>query len=708
MPRARPLALALALAFVLGPAGAPPAEAKAAEVAWEYVVDLTRAAEGEAEVELHIRGAEGSITTMRFDARDSEYDVSDLAGATETEDDVYELAIASPEEVVRYTVDVRRPAPGKSDEYASWLDAKGGVLKAEAFALRYEYSFYCGTRIDEGEKCPRDESPRFTTTMRFALPAGWTVEGPWAAGESEGEFALPAGETLPRGFFAVGPLKVAERTVEGRTYRFAELGGGLEDVSERELFDYLAAATPYYASVYGDAVGDIVFVVAAGDPMFKGGLAGHDSLYVHHDVDLRTLAHEYAHVWQAFNGKAVPGEATIWVNEGDAEYHGTLSLFATGDWSLAKVNDFFEDAYKARTESGAKAPLTTGVYGHDDVIAYKKGVVTMAWLDDAVKQNSDGTKSLSDVLKALNALYGPDADGKTRVDPLENEEVLATLNDVVQRDFTDLWERYVLGNEWPSLRPVVANEELALVAVEFTPEAATPGEEVVARIVAENRGLTDVARTLPVTLDGEEIGTVEFDLPSERRTGDATVAFTAPDAGEHRFKVGYLTTTFRSLEPARFAVDKISVVPTNPRAGGAASVLVYVANAGEAAAPTKVRLSLDGAPLGEKPVVVAGGTSASASWDVLFPVAGPAELAAEILHDGPAGANDTALLQVDVRVADRDLDGVPDDVDAFPDNPRVSEAGALGSVQDKVPSVGTLVVALALAGVALATRRRGR
>lgn len=695
------MARAAAVVALLLLALLPPVEARAAEVGWLYEVDVTDPASGKVTVDLHLLDADGSITSMQFDTRGGEYEVSDLTGpgVTEIEDGVFEIKVDSDDEVVRYTVDMKRPAPGKPDEYASFLDAEGGVLKAEAFALRYQYSYICGVRFDAGGSCPADESPRFSTRLRFALPAAWSVEGPWPH-DGEDAFALAKGEALPRGFFAVGPLEIASETHAGRTYRYARLGEAMDDVTEKEMFAYLKAATPYYSSVYGDVVGPTVFVVSYGDPMFKGGLAGHASLYIHRDVDLRTLAHEYAHVWQAFSGKPEPGAATIWVNEGDAEYHGTLSLFATGDWSLKQVNDFYAEAYKARTT--VKEPLDEGVYGGDDAIAYKKGVVMMAWLDDAIKDNTDGAKSLSDLVKALNALYA-EKDGKPRTTQLENAEVLATLNGVVKRDFGEHWDRYVHGPDWPPLVPVTAAEELSLEAVEFTPEAATPGAEVKARIVAANVGLTDVERTLDVTLDGDRIGEVTFDLPRDARTGDAVVTFIAPEAGVHEFKVGYLTAQFHSLAPASFRLDRISVVPATPRAGSAAAVLVYVENAGEATAPVTVRLSLDGAIVGEQGMSAGGKQTVSASFDVLFERAGASALRATLVGE-VAAANATKTLALDVLPADRDGDGVPDDADAFPDNPRLSEPGAVSTVTNTVPAAGVLALVL-VAAVALARRR---
>ena len=50
---------------------------------------------------------------------------------------------------------------------------------------------------------------------------------------------------------------------------------------------------------------------------FLGGFA--DSFFVHEDADLRTVAHEYAHVWQLFGTEERAGDATVWLNEGDAE-----------------------------------------------------------------------------------------------------------------------------------------------------------------------------------------------------------------------------------------------------------------------------------------------------------------------------------------------------------------------------------------------------
>ena len=684
--RPRPV-LALAItALVLSTL--PPAEAKSSPVEWLYTIKVEDPGSGVVEVALQITKAKGVMTQLTFHPSSGEYEVRNFRGDGVTaKDGAYELTIDEDLETVRYEVDVRREAPGKADEYASYLDDEGGLLKAEAVALRYEYNFYA------------DNPPVFSTRVKFVLPGGWSAEAPWER-DGSNAFRLPGTETLPRGFVAVGRFTAATHSEDGREFRYVKLGDAKSEVSKDEIFRYLQTATPYYESVYGKVVGDVVLVVSWGDPMFTGGLGGHDSLYIHDDADLRTLSHEYAHVWQMFIGGGETGESTIWVNEGDAEYHGTLAMVATGEWSVAQANEFLEKAYEVRRD--AKQGLEEGVYGeHDDAIAYKKGVVFWSFLDDAIRENTDGRKDASDLLKALNRLYEDPEDGPRRVTPLENRQVLDALNDLVGKDFREAWDRYVYGPEWPQLVRVEDRDDLALLALELVPEAATPGSEVTVRVAAENRGFSDVDREFVVALDGEEIGVVAFDLTSSRRSGDAVLNFTAPAPGAHKVKVGYLTADFRSLTPASLSVDRISIVPATPRAGEPVSVLVYVRNDGEAAAPTKVQLSLGGVVVGEKALNIDGNVTVAATFEVTPSQGGETVLRATVQDDGRAR---TASETVDVLPADRDGDGVPDADDAFPENPKLSEGGPVNSVRNEVAAPAFAALALVAAALALGRR----
>src|SRR5439155_21829949 len=157
--------------------------------------------------------------------------------------------------------------------------------------------------------------------------------------------------------------------------------------------------------------------------MFRGGLGGADSFFVHESSDLRTVAHEYAHVFQQFGTDERAGASSIWLNEGDADYHSALSLYAAGVWTTQNVDDFFRVAQHDATDPDfANAKLPDAVYGGAlERFAYHKGAVVLEALDETLRRDSNGQLAIGDALRALNAAHAAGTPGVA--DPVATSQV---------------------------------------------------------------------------------------------------------------------------------------------------------------------------------------------------------------------------------------------------------------------------------------------
>jgi predicted metalloprotease with PDZ domain len=140
-----------------------------------------------------------------------------------------------------------------------------------------------------------------------------------------------------------------------------------------------------------------LLIVSAGDPMWRGGLSGPDSLYIHAERPLisgngtSTLLHELLHVAQSYRAAS----DADWIVEGMAEYYtleimrrsGTISG-ARAERGYVKLDEWAEsvDRLAADRSSGARTA---------------KGVTVMRDLDRELRRRSERRFSLDDVARAL-------------------------------------------------------------------------------------------------------------------------------------------------------------------------------------------------------------------------------------------------------------------------------------------------------------------
>jgi hypothetical protein len=140
-----------------------------------------------------------------------------------------------------------------------------------------------------------------------------------------------------------------------------------------------------------------VLVVSAGDPMWRGGLSGPASLYLHADRPLisgnstSTLLHELVHVAQSY--RAAKDED--WIVEGIAEYYTLEIMRRSGTISekryergLDRADEWAEESVSLQAERSSGARTA-------------KGVTVMRELDIELRERSGGKHSLDDVARQL-------------------------------------------------------------------------------------------------------------------------------------------------------------------------------------------------------------------------------------------------------------------------------------------------------------------
>jgi hypothetical protein len=595
-------------------------------------------------------------------------------------------------------VDLRRAAfsPCRC-EYNSYLANAWGVVKGEAFALPFSYSYF-------------NPQPAFHAVVRFQLPPGWSVEAPWTRLSPEAFELPPGGPPLPRGFAALGQftaeLDTNARDSVGKTFVYVRLAQELRD--RAGLFDYLEKATPYYESVYGNVTGSKILVVSAGAPMFTGGLGATDSLFVHQNASRETTAHEYAHVWQSFQTIGQAGESSIWLNEGDADLHGALSRFVTETqpgYTLEALRDEFRDAYdKYSRDPDQRQPLAAAAYGEEfEQVAYKKGLFTLLFLDHEVRNLTGQRYGLRDVLAEMNRVWNEDISQQTGERRASNEDVLRVVDSVVQRssnvEMRPFFDAFVWGTRWPPYVDAPAEVPVVFSGLSVEPRAVEPGGTVTVRVLATNVAQQPETRAVELLLDDNVTASRTVTVPSLQAT---PVIFTVPAGppGAHKARVAYLEGSYRVLTPANLSVE--SVLPEGqPQAGVAFDLVVRLRNSGESAARASVEAVL-GSDERVAEVVVPPTTVGHALLTFLVPQEStqPVEVLVRWGHESV-----TSSAQVRVGPRDRDGDGVPDAQDAYPDNPKLAEKSVVSDLRSSMPGPGLVALAAGL-GLAAYLRRR--
>ena len=256
--------------------------------------------------------------------------------------------------------------------------------------------------------------------LAFRMPDDWSSAAPYAKvkGREHDYVIVDPGRRLPRpkGWLILGEFAARQDMIAGTDVRIAApagQGGRLQDA-----LAFLGWTLPAVKAVFPDFP-ERLLIVTADDPMWRGGLSGTRSLFMHRDRPLisgnrtSSLIHELVHVGTAIHG----GREADWIVEGIAEYYAANILWRTGgmsDYRYRQTLEWKENwAREADTlfRKRSTGPVTA------------RAAIFMHRLDTALSEASSGQYSIDDVARAL-ARHG----GRVS---------LAMLKDIVARRVDD-------------------------------------------------------------------------------------------------------------------------------------------------------------------------------------------------------------------------------------------------------------------------------
>lgn len=233
-------------------------------------------------------------------------------------------------------------------------------------------------------------------TLKLAAPKGWAIETPYGRG---------AGRVLdvsnphrlfdrPLGWLLAGKLGVRRDTVGERIVSVASpLGSHLK---ANDVLAFVRWTLPSLVKVFPDFPKRLL-IVSGPDDMWRGGLSGVGSLYLHSSRPLisgnRTspMLHELFHVASSLHGDA----GSDWIVEGLAEYYSLELLLRAGGISERRYNESL--SVLEQWSAGTQCAATDRSQGKQTA----RAVLVLQKLDTEIRTGSRDKASLDTLVQVL-------------------------------------------------------------------------------------------------------------------------------------------------------------------------------------------------------------------------------------------------------------------------------------------------------------------
>ena len=350
-----------------------------------YDVDFRVAfkpADGAADVTMTLRNGDGRATRFDFDMPATRYAAVEGDGEVERSGErlVWTPPADGGELRWRYTIDKRRRDGGYDARITDdWTIVRGDDLFPSA-------------RV---RMTPNTDSD---TRLRFDLPDGWTnVDTPWKLSRDGKQFVVVNSGTRfdrPTGWIIAGDVGTRREQYDDVEVSVAAPKG--DAMPRQQILAMIGWTLPEMRNIFGELPSKLL-IVGAGDAMWRGGLSGPRSLYMHSARPLisengtSTLLHELTHVITRISGR--PGHK--YISEGIAEFYSIELLHRTGGTTperYARTRQMLE-----RWSRGVKKLIVDR--SHGPVTA--RAVLLFMALDKEIRDATEGERSLDDVTRLL-------------------------------------------------------------------------------------------------------------------------------------------------------------------------------------------------------------------------------------------------------------------------------------------------------------------
>lgn len=287
------------------------------------------------------------------------------------------------------------PSKGGHLDYAFEVNRKRGPKAFDA-RMTKDWAIFRGDHLVPAVSVLAPGSAASKTTVEFVLVDGWSVLTPYPTIEGKrGTFDDPKRRwDRPKGWLLAGKIGSRREVIAGVEVVVA--GPIKQGLRRLDMLATLNWTFPHLTKIFPNMPKRLL-IVTARDPMWRGGLSGPGSLFLHGDRPLisenrtSTLLHELVHV--ASNVHA--DDESDWIVEGMAEYYSVELLRRSGGISELRYKETM--AGLAAWGSKAKTLFTSRSSGPTTAL----GAVVLQSVDAEIREASEGKKSLDDVVRAL-------------------------------------------------------------------------------------------------------------------------------------------------------------------------------------------------------------------------------------------------------------------------------------------------------------------
>ncbi len=349
----------------------------------DYTVGFAPA-DGQALVTLKLTNRDGRASRLDFAMPEDRYTAIEGDGDVERNGD--RLVWTPPEKGGelrwRYRIDKRRRDGGHDARITdTWTVLRGDHL-------------FPGARV----RMTPDTDSR--TRLRFDLPSGWTnVDTPWKLSRDGKSFVVVNPETRfdrPTGWIIAGDVGTRREQYDGIEIAVGAPKG--DNMPRQQILAMVGWTLPEMQRIFGELPSKLL-IVGAGDAMWRGGLSGPRSLYMHSGRPLisengtSTLLHELTHLITRISGRS----GHKYISEGIAEFYSIELLHRTGGTTDARYQRTRQQLQRwSRNVKSLRAPRA-----HGPITA--RAVLLFMALDKEIRAATDDEKSFDDVTRLLMA-----------------------------------------------------------------------------------------------------------------------------------------------------------------------------------------------------------------------------------------------------------------------------------------------------------------
>jgi hypothetical protein len=237
-----------------------------------------------------------------------------------------------------------------------------------------------------------------SAVLRLRLPEGWSTVVPYPR-RADGGYDVAYEHRRfdrPVGWMLFGHLGVLRERVAGAHVAIgAPVGHGMR---RQDLLALLRWTLPSLRKIA--PLPERLVIIGAGDPMWRGGLSGPRSAYLHASLPSLSedatspLLHEVVHAWMG----ARSARGGDWIVEGLAEYYSLEMLVRSRTISKRR----HERALARLAEKGRSVRNVVAVE-HASGTVSARAVGILRDLDGEIRSATGGVRSLDDVVRELTA-----------------------------------------------------------------------------------------------------------------------------------------------------------------------------------------------------------------------------------------------------------------------------------------------------------------